>query len=634
MLSPYANATSHLSPKTQRHEEVVHVCVTVGSWGCSNRVIPHHRSSEENPMSPSCSPVQRCIRAISSALMLFALLVTYVSLAPVPLAHAATIVRVKPGGTGNGSSWATAKDLAPALLSARDGAELWVAAGIYTPTTIDVDPRMATFTMKSNVAIYGGFAGSETQRSERNWVTNVVTLSGDLLGNDNSTVSATEPTRRDNSYHVVTGATSAILDGVTISGGNANMSGNSKGGGMYNYRTSNSTLTNVTFSRNIASGGGGGMYNYRTSTLTLTNVAFSRNIASDGGGMYNDSSSPTLTNITFSDNRASGSGGGMYNYFSSPWLINVTISGNSASDGGGMSNDIDSNPTLTNVTISGNSATHGNGGGMSNSGNPTLYNVTISGNIASSSGGGTYNHGAITIQNSILWGNTAPNGTEIFDAHAASTVIYSLGAWGYVGTGNLDTDPLFIAPIDATSAPTTTGDYRLQAASPAINAGDNTANTTPTDRDGNPRIIEGTIDMGAYEYVPVIPELQIDYPTGQPGSAFVIKGTKFPTNTPLNVIINGRGVPFSSLSTDSAGTIQFVITTAADQTLGTYKITVGTQTIAQVQLTSSAVSNITSIKLFSNGMLHPDPGLVGTPLQAIPANIVPFQDVYLPLIRR
>ncbi|MEI6777728.1 MAG: choice-of-anchor Q domain-containing protein [Chloroflexales bacterium] len=585
-------------------------------------------------MSPSYSPAQRYIRAVSSALMLFALLITYMSLTPVPLAHAATIVRVKPGGTGNGSSWATAKDLAPALLSARDGAELWVAAGSYTPTTTDVDPRIATFTMKSNVAIYGGFAGSETQRSERNWVTNVVILSGDLLGNDNSTVSATEPTRRDNSYHVVTGATSAILDGVTISGGNANMSGNSTGGGMYNY-VSTPTLTNVTFSHNIASTSGGGMYiRYtRTSPLTLTNVAFSGNIAFDGGGIYNFSSNPTLTNVTFNENRASGSGGGMYNFNSSPWLVNATISGNSASDGGGVYND-SSSPTFTNVTISGNSATHGNGGGMSNSGNPTLYNVTISGNSASASGGGTYNHDSITIQNSILWGNAAISGAEIFDANAASTVNYSLGVWGYVGTGNLDTDPLFIAPIDATSAPTTTGDYRLQAASPAINAGDNSANTTPTDLDGNPRIIEGTMDMGAYEYVPVIPKLDIDYSTGQPGSSFVITGNKFPASTLLNVTINGRSVPFSSLSTDSAGAIRFVITTAADQMLGTYKLTVGTQTTAQVQLTSSAVSNITSIKLFSNGVFHPDLGLVGTPLQAIPANTVPFQDVFLPLIRR
>ena len=594
-------------------------------------------------MSPSCPPVQRCLRAISSALMLFALLITSMSLAPVPLAHAATIVRVKPGGTGNGSSWATAKDLAPALLSARDGAELWVAAGSYAPTTTDVDPRMATFTMKSNVAIYGGFAGSETQRSERNWVTNVVILSGDLLGNDNSTVSATEPTRRDNSYHVVTGATSTILDGVTISGGNANMSGNSSGGGMYNYG-STPTLTNVIFSRNIASANGGGMYsrNSRTSTniLTLTNVAFSGNSAYNGGGMANDFySSPTLTNVTISSNSASGSGGGMYNsYYSNPWLINVTISGNSATDGGGMYND-SSSPTLTNVTISGNSVTysnavHGNGGGMCNYGNPTLYNVTISGNSATGSGGGTYNHDAITIQNSILWGNTAPNGTEIFDANTASTVIYSLGAWGYVGTGNLDTDPLFRAPIDATSAPTTTGDYRLQAASPAINAGDNTANTTPTDLDGNLRIIEGTIDMGAYEYVPGIPHLQIDYSTGQPGSFFVIIGTNFPADTLLNVTVNGRSVSFSNLSTDSAGAIRFVIITVADQKLGNYKLTVGTQTTAQMQRTSSAVSSSTSIKLLSAGVLHPDPGLSGTPLQAIPIDTVPLQDVYLPLIRR
>ena len=72
----------------------------------------------------------------------------------------------------------------------------------------------------------------------------------------------TEPTRADNSYHVVTGATGATLDGFTITAGNANgTSPNDSGGGMYNRCRSSPTLTNVTFSGNSAAGNGGGMYN-------------------------------------------------------------------------------------------------------------------------------------------------------------------------------------------------------------------------------------------------------------------------------------------------------------------------------------------------------------------------------------
>ena len=74
-----------------------------------------------------------------------------------------------------------------------------------------------------------------------------------------------------------------------------------------------------------------------------------------GGGMYNNSSSPTLTNVTFSGNSADYAAAGCTTTSSSPTLTNVTFSGNSATDGGGMYND-HSSPTLTNVTFSGNSA--------------------------------------------------------------------------------------------------------------------------------------------------------------------------------------------------------------------------------------------------------------------------------------
>jgi len=72
--------------------------------------------------------------------------------------------------------------------------------------------------------------------------------------------------------------------------------------------------------------------------------------------------------------------------------------------------------------------------------------------------------------------------------------------------GNIDTDPLFVTPIDPSTAPTTTGNLRLQSNSPAIDVGNNDFVTVPTDLDGKPRIVDGngditaTVDMGAYEY--------------------------------------------------------------------------------------------------------------------------------------
>lgn len=164
-------------------------------------------------------------------------------------------------------------------------------------------------------------------------------MGGHELANRNSqtpiiTNLATVTGNTTNSYHVVTGATGATLDGFTITAGNANGSSTSSyGGGMYND-SSNPTLADVTFRGNSALDDGGGMRNYFNSNPTLTNVTFSDNSASVGGGMSNVSSSPTLTKVTFSGNSAS-TAGGMHNIFSNPTLTNVTFSGNSVSTGGG-----------------------------------------------------------------------------------------------------------------------------------------------------------------------------------------------------------------------------------------------------------------------------------------------------------
>ncbi|MCH8315682.1 MAG: hypothetical protein IID41_06875 [Planctomycetes bacterium] len=101
--------------------------------------------------------------------------------------------------------------------------------------------------------------------------------------------------------------------------------------------------------------------------------------ASGGGGMRNSGSSPTVTNCTFSGNSAGDLGAGMYNFISNPTVTNCIFSGNSAgSGGGGILNLLSSNPTVTNCIFSGNSVGTV-GGGMLNliDSNPTVTNCVV-----------------------------------------------------------------------------------------------------------------------------------------------------------------------------------------------------------------------------------------------------------------
>lgn len=388
----------------------------------------------------------------------------------------AAIRYVIPGGLTSGTcnNWANACDLQYALGIATSGDEFWVKTGAYKPTT--GSDRSATFQLETDVALYGGFAGTESIRTQRNWVTNVTTLSGDIstAGNNN-----------DNSYHVVStvgGTTNtAILDGFTVTGGNADGSSDpdDRGGGMYNYY-GNPTVQNVIFSNNTASLAGGGMYNSHSNPI-LSIVTFSSNsvVNGNGGGMVNtDASAPTLTDVTFNDNTiTTGNGGGMLNDNCSPTLLNVTFDNNSTTggNGGALYNDLVSTPSLTNVTFSNNSAimdsgqNGGNGGAIYNysTNNYTMSNVTFSGNSAvgydglhPGYGGAIYTaSGSVTARNSIFWGNTpdqayndsstttinnsvvqggCPTGSTCPDIITSDPLLGSLGNYG----GNVQTIPL------------------------------------------------------------------------------------------------------------------------------------------------------------------------------------------------
>lgn len=100
------------------------------------------------------------------------------SAAAAPLAEEVLFVKPEPDGTEDCSSWEDACGLQDALDAAIYGDQIWVASGVYTPTLLLEESF--TFQMKSGVALYGGFAGSESELSARDWETNISVLSGDL----------------------------------------------------------------------------------------------------------------------------------------------------------------------------------------------------------------------------------------------------------------------------------------------------------------------------------------------------------------------------------------------------------------------------------------------------------------------
>lgn len=269
-------------------------------------------------------------------------------------------VKADATGTNDGTSWTNARNyLQDALVNdAAEGDEIWVAGGSYRPDQgggKTLNDRTATFDLRNGVSIYGGFAGTEHSRAWRDWTENETILSGDLLEDDVDVPPEelrTEPTRAENSYHVVTGSgtdATAVLDGFIITGGN----GHPFGGGVYNNAGS-PTLTNCTLTGNSANLAGGGLYN-TYSNPKLTNCTVSGNAATFGGGLINLESSPLVANCVFCGNYAISRGGGMYNYLSWPKLTNCTFSGNNSNEGGGICNS-NAYPEIINCIIWGNTA--------------------------------------------------------------------------------------------------------------------------------------------------------------------------------------------------------------------------------------------------------------------------------------
>ncbi|MGO8926509.1 MAG: choice-of-anchor Q domain-containing protein [Limisphaerales bacterium] len=295
----------------------------------------------------------------------------------------------------------------------------------------------------------------------------------------------------------VNGPQFTVIDGggwlpcVSLSDG-ASLTGFALGNGYPGVAaTQNAVLTNCTLggcSAAWGTWGGGGACGGTLYNCTLINNY--DNYGSGGGGAWG----ATLYNCTLSGNRAV-CGGGAANCT----LYNCTLTGNEATGdlengqslpvaGGGAVNC-----TLYNCTLSGNWAmgvlengqiSPASGGGASQS---TLYNCTVSDNHSTGYSGGV---SICTLHNCIIYHNDLLGIPSNYDQSAMDYCCTTPQPFG--GTGNIANDPLLVDHVN--------GDLHLLSNSPCINAGNNAYVATTTDLDGNPRIVSGTVDIGAYEY--------------------------------------------------------------------------------------------------------------------------------------
>lgn len=420
---------------------------------------------------------KNCTVAINSG---WTVATSFRTLGPIYVNQAAT-------GNGSGSSWTNAyTTLDEALLGITTAiTEIRVAQGTYKPKTIGLaNPRKATYTIPNGAQIYGGFNGTETLLSERNPLLNITTLNGDLNDNDNSTIVHSNGLRNDNAYHVISlfGNTSPILiDGFTISGGNANGSLDyTLGANSYDDTRAGAIYVSTKNASNVF--------------CDVKNCILEKNTGSDVG-VYATVSVLSANSLTVNFDkciiRNNQSSGGFSNLF----FYSFSNSTNSRT----------ANSTISNCLFHNNVSNYASGGQGSSC-------IT---NYQDATAGGNFSTLSVLITNCTFTNNTGPNGkvlsllnasntrvsNSILYGNGSTTPIYLNSTTNNVPTGNnniiqggqlsgSNVNPLFVS----------SNNFQLSTGSPAINTGNNTYAVGTTDLLGNARIHNSIVDLGAYEY--------------------------------------------------------------------------------------------------------------------------------------
>ncbi len=332
----------------------------------------------------------------------------------------------------------------------------------------------------------------------------------------------------------------AILNSGTLNVDRVSVTGNTtvNGSAIFNNSTGALTITNST----IANNDGGGITNNQ-GVLNLTNSIVSSNTDTVGGAGVFNNGNMFLSNCTVSGNTVNGGGGGgILNNAGTAVVINSTVSSNAADAVGAGGGGIYNRATLqvVNSTISGNSASGSGGGGILNFNNATLAisNSTISNNRSGNGGGLNNGVATFSLKNTLVAGNTATNlGPDLLGSF--NSLDFNLigntinGTLTGATSHNITNVNALLGPLADNGGSTMT--HALLAGSPAINAGNN---ALAVDQDGNalttdqrglafPRIINGVVDIGAFETTAAAPT-----PTPTPTPTATPTATPSPTPTP------------------------------------------------------------------------------------------------------
>ncbi|QOJ14699.1 MAG: hypothetical protein HRU75_08630 [Planctomycetia bacterium] len=376
----------------------------------------------------------RCIADTGTGTGALADLGAHERVAPVGPSQPIVFVDLLASGANNGTSWSDAyTDLADAICLAANGSgvqEIWVASGTYVPSSRQ--NRLDSFILPPNIAIYGGFAGNETLRSQRDANMNLTILSGDLNGDDAAGPYDPEfpppATWNENSIHVVSSIQGVgwTLDGFTVTRGNADVLDINEraddGAGIY-LRAAAGTISNCRIIENVAVDAGGGVHASRispteSSQVVIRDCTVERNRAPIGGGVSYSDGFGLLERCVLRNNRGTFRGGGAeLSGDGLRTLRDCVVVENFGAVGGGLY--INGSVDILMSRLERNHAGFGSGGAaFCEERTIRFYGCLFLGNSATGSGGGgairaprgSTRVGTLLVANCEFVGNTAPAG--------------------------------------------------------------------------------------------------------------------------------------------------------------------------------------------------------------------------------
>jgi len=253
------------------------------------------------------------------------------------------------------------------------------------------------------------------------------------------------------------------------------------------------TVAGCRFEGNKANANSGGACDLRGLNNVISNCVIINNSAPSGGGgivLASDTTNNFIVNCTITGNVTATYGGGIYVLGQQTAIRNCSIIGNIATNqGGGIWG---TNVTIQNCLIARNSSVTNIGGGIWMT-NGIIESCTIVSNYAAVAGGGVYVAGPGSKgTNNVIYFNTGASAANFTNTAGNTGLNYSCVIPAVDGTGNITNNPVL--------KNLTGGDYHLRMTSPCVNVGTNQSwMTGAVDLEGNPRILNVIVDMGAYE---------------------------------------------------------------------------------------------------------------------------------------